>query len=106
MRRAPSHLERALSQVARFQNSLGIDDAHNHVDGVFFEPLQFSELRNRHERAIDIKRIEPLSFGPACHVGVKSLSGFHERREHFQWSAFRRDFDLFHDCSQALFFDR
>ena len=65
---ANQNLQRALGQVARLKNSFRIDHAHNHVDGVFFEPLQFSEMRNRHERAIDIKRIEPLSFGPACHV--------------------------------------
>ena len=106
MRGSATDLKRALSKVARFQNSLRINHADNHVDGVFFEPLEFSKLRDRHERAIDIKRVESLPLGPARHIGVKTLAGFDQRRQHFHRAVFRRGFDLFHDRGDTLFFHR
>ena len=84
MGRAATDVERALSQVARFCDSLGIDHSDNHRDAVFFETLESSELRDRDELAIDIQGVESLTLSPSRDVGVKSFSRFHHRREHFE----------------------
>jgi len=106
MRGAASDIERALDQIPRFQDSFRVDYAHDNIDRVFFEALEFSELRDWNELAIDEERVEALTFRPPRDIGVKSFSRFDERREHFELSTFRRGLDLFHDRGQALFLDR
>jgi len=62
VRGAAPDVERALNEIARFQDTLRVDRPDDNVDGVFLEPLQFSELRNREELAVDEKRVEPLAL--------------------------------------------
>ena len=106
VRGAAADIERALDQIARFQNSFRVDRSDDNIDGVFLETLEFSKLRDRDELAIDEERVEPLSFRPARDIGVKSFARFDERREHLERSAFRRGLDLFNDRGETLFLDR
>ena len=106
VRGAATDIERALDQIPRFQDSFRVDRADHNVDRVFLEPLEFSELRNREEFAIDEKRIESLPFRPARDIGVKSFSRLHQRRQDLERAAFHRRLELFHDRGKALFFDR
>ena len=106
MRRAAADIERALHQIARFQNAFRIDRADDDIDGVFLEALELAKLRDRHELAIDKERVEALPLGPARDIGVKTFSRFDERREHLERSAFRRGLHLFHDRGEALLFHR
>jgi hypothetical protein len=73
---AAADLDRALGEIPRFENPLRVDHTNYHVDGVFFETLQFSKMRNRNELPVDVKRVEALAFGPTRHVSVKSFSRF------------------------------
>ena len=103
---ATPDLERALCKIARFQDSSDVDHANDDVDGVFFKAFEFSKVCNRNKRSVDIKRVETLPFRPARDIGVKTFTRFHEWRENLERPAFRRRFNLFHDCRDALFFDR
>src|SRR5262249_33005481 len=82
------------------------DHAYDRVDGVFFETLQFSKVRDRNELSIDIKSVESLAFRPARDIGVKTFARFYKRRENLQRAAFRSRLDLFHYCLHALPCDR
>ena len=103
MRCAAPDLKCALDKIARFQNSLRADYADNDIDGVFLETLELPKLRQGNECAIDIKRIETLTLGPACNVAMKTFARFHQRREHMERAALRRRFDLLHNRGDALF---
>ena len=107
MGRATPDLERALREIARFQDSFRVDHTNDDVDGVFFKAFEFSEVCDTGTSVpIDIERVEALPFRPARDIGVKTFARFDERRENLERPAFRRRFNLFHDCSDALFFDR
>ena len=80
MCRAASNVERALRQVPRFRDPLGIDHADDDCDAVFFETLKSSKLRDWNERAVDIQRVKSLPLGPTRDVGMKSFPRFHHRR--------------------------
>ena len=103
---AAADLERALREIARFQNSFRVDHADDDVDGVFFKAFEFSKVRNRNQRSIDIECVETLPFRPARDIGVKTFARFDKRRENLERTAFRRRLNLFHNRSQALLFDR
>ena len=47
VRRAASDIERALHEIARFQNSLRVDRADHDVDRVLLKTLELPELRDR-----------------------------------------------------------
>ena len=104
MRGAATDLDGTLCEIARFQNSLRVNRADDNVDGVLFETLEFSKVRNRNQISIDIKRVESLALGPARDVAVKSFASFDQRRQDFQRPAFRRRFNLFDDRGQTLLF--
>src|SRR2546421_6430474 len=109
MRRASSDVERALRQVPCLRDSFRIDHADHDRDAVLLEALESSELPDRYERAVDIQRVESLALGPTRNIGVKSFPCFHHRCENFERTAPRPRgcrFDLFHDRSQTLLFDR
>src|SRR2546430_4113418 len=89
-RGAATDLQFAPRETTRFQDPLGIDHAHDDVNRVLFETLQFSKLRNGNQFSIDIKRFEPLAFSPVRNISMKTLARFDERREHLEHPAFRR----------------
>src|SRR5437899_12535308 len=82
------------------------DHAHNYINSVFFETLQFPKLRNRNELSIHIKSVESLALRPPRYVGVKTFASFHQRRQHLQRTAFRSRLDLFHNGCRTLFLHR
>ena len=92
MRCAPTDPDRALSQIARFQNSLRVNCADDDVDRVLFEALELPKMRNRDQLSINIKSIEPLMLSPMRHIRVKTFTGLDERREHFERTTFGRHF--------------
>jgi hypothetical protein len=99
-------VERALDEIARFQDSFRVDGTYHHVDRVFLKSLQFAELRDRDELAVDKQGVEPLAFGPARDIGVKSFPRFDERGEDLERAAFHRRLELPNDRRHALLFDR
>ena len=103
MRGAAADIERALHEIARFQDSLRVDRADHDIDRVFLEPLEFSKLRDRDQLAIDEERVESLPLRPARDIGVKSFARFHERREDLERAAARRRFDLFTIAARLCF---
>ena len=106
MRSAAADLERALREIARFQNSFRVNRPDHDINGVLLETLELSKVGDRNERLIDIERVESLPLRPARDIGMKTLARFHERREHLERTALRRGLDLFHDRRQALLLDR
>src|SRR2546423_798781 len=106
VRGATSDVERALDQIPRFQNSLCVDRADHDVDGVFLEALELSKLRDRQKFSINEKRVEALPLRPARDIGVKSFARFDEWGQNFEWAAFYRGLELFHDRGETLFLDR
>src|SRR5207244_12431149 len=60
MRRATPDLERALREIACFQDSSGVDHANDDVDGMFFKAFEFSKVCNRNKPSIGIERVEAL----------------------------------------------
>ena len=82
MRSAAADFERALDEIARFQNSFRVDRADDDIDGVFFEALELcgiarsGSVGHRHKR-----RVETLPLRPARHFGVKTFARLDERRE-------------------------
>jgi hypothetical protein len=96
----------ASGNFPRTSDSTPIDHAYHHVNGVFLETLQFPELLDRNELSVHVKSVESLAFRPARHVGVKTFTRFHQRREDRQWTAFRSRLDLFHNGCGTLFFHR
>src|SRR6266404_179863 len=106
MRSAAPDFQRTPNNIACLHDSPSIDYAHDHVDGVLFEALQFPKMRYWDQSAIDVERVESLAFRPARHVCMKAFARFHERRENLQRRAFCSRLDLFHDRRDALFCDR
>src|SRR5207248_6717696 len=106
VRGAAADVQGALDEIARFQDSLRVDRADDDIDCVLLESLELSELRDRYQLPVDEKRVEPLALGPAAHIGVKSFSRFHERRQDFQRSAFHCRLELTDDRRNTLLFDR
>src|SRR6516225_8977030 len=96
----------ASGNLARTGDPPPIDGTHHHINGVFFETLEFPKLRDRNELSVNVKSVESLALCPARHVRVKTFARFHQRREHLKGTAFRSHFDLFHNGSLALFFHR
>ena len=103
MRGAAADLERALDEIARFQNSLRIDRADDHIDRVLLETLEFSKLRDRNQLAIDIERVEALPLRPARDIGVKPFSRFDQRRQHLERAALRRRSTCFTIAARLCF---
>src|SRR4029077_2737175 len=83
-----------------------IDQTHDYVDGVLFEPLQFPKMRDWDQPAIDVERVESLAFRPTCHIRMKTFARFYERRENLERRAVCSRLDLFHDRRHTLFCDR
>ena len=69
-------VECALNQIARFQNPFGVNHANDHIDRMFLESLELSEMRHGHQRAVYEQRVESLAFRPSRHIGMKSFACF------------------------------
>src|SRR5439155_11488139 len=80
-RSATPDFQRTPDNVACVHDSPAIDHAHDHVDRVLFETLQFPKMRDWDQSAIHIECVESLAFRPARHVCMKAFARFHERRE-------------------------
>ena len=106
MRGSTADIERALHQIARFQDASGVDRPDDHIDRVLLETLEPAELSDRNEFAIDEERVESLPLRPSRDIGVEPFARLDERREHSERSAFYRGFHLLDDRSEALFFHR
>ena len=103
---ATTDFKRALGQVTSLRNSFGVDPADHDIDGVFFEALEFTKLRDRNQRPINEQRVKSIPFGPARDVAVKTFARFDQRCEDLELSALRCRFDLSYDCAEGLFFHR
>ena len=102
MRCTPTDPDRAVSQVARFQNALRVNCADDNVDRVLLEALELPKVRNRGQLSINIKGIEPLTLSPVRHIRMKTFTGLDERREHFKHAALGGCFYLLHNGGDAL----
>ena len=103
---ATTDFKRPLSQVPSLPNSFGVDPPNHHIDGVFFEALEFTKLRDWNQRFINEQCFKSIPLSPARDIAVKTFARLDQRREDFQLAALRRRFDLSHDCTEGLFFDR
>jgi len=104
VRGATTDFKRALGQVTSLCSSFGVDHPDHHIDGVFFETLEFTKLRDRNQRPINEQSVKSIPFGPARNIAVKTFARFDQWREDLELTALRRCFDLSDDCAESLFF--